>query len=59
MGYSKAFIHTLVLFYLLTYLPFVIGYFFSFKEHQIGTMYAVMSIFIGIMWFLGIEKKLK
>ena len=56
MVHSLKFIFTLAIFYFLTYTPFILGYIYKLDEYTIGTIYAIMSIVVGVLWFLGIEK---
>ena len=58
MKYSKKFILTLMIFYFLTYIPFILGLMLKLDEREIGNIYAVMSILVGLLWFLGIEQHL-
>lgn len=56
MIYTTKFIFTLAIFYFLTYIPFIIGYIYKIDEYTVGTVYAIMSILVGLLWFLGLEK---
>ena len=59
MKYTEKFIITLMIFYFLTYIPFILGFVLEVDEREIGNMYAVMSILVGLLWFLGIEQLVK